>query len=519
MDNYQNQFESGNFPYPNGNNNFPNFNGNNNNISYNNNFFQNKTVIPSNKHNKINLNENYNESNSDPKQSEEMKKELELENQIRDHLKCYICLTKVMKPKMCKYCKKICCESCIDKWLSAHDYCGICKHQVTSQDMIPLPFLDDMSSYFINNIDNHPKFQPNNQGNKKNPGNNILNEKNNSNDDEIINIDENNKDICLKHRSKIDFYCVQCNKYFCSNCLVFFGEEVKRHKNHLILQTSKMNDLGIKEAINEYKKLPKTKNIIENFIGLIKLKINENDIRKAEAINFINLIKDLYINKIDESSSELKNMLSKLETQRDSLEISINSIPNGFNNIVNNNDYGQGNVVSEELKKINKIDENIEDDIKEKFKINPRLFFENYETELLEIDIPFSGQYNEGLELINKELDVIPGHLSKLIMKYLQNQIYISFCINIDLPLNAPNYPKFYTYITLRNQNYKLEFTNLSQQSFPQDYGQQGLLNENSRIRQQINSVEFDAEQFLNLAGKDKKIRMKLYIIKTFYEI
>jgi hypothetical protein len=212
-------------------------------------------------------------------------------------------------------------------------------------------------------------------------------------------------------------------------------------------------------------------------------------------------------------------MLSKLETQRDSLEISINSIPNGFNNIVNNNDYGQGNVVSEELKKINKIDENIEDDIKEKFKINPRLFFENYETELLEIDIPFSGQYNEGLELINKELDVIPGHLSKLIMKYLQNQIYISFCINIDLPLNAPNYPKFYTYITLRNQNYKLEFTNLSQQSFPQDYGQQGLLNENSRIRQQINSVEFDAEQFLNLAGKDKKIRMKLYIIKTFYEI
>jgi hypothetical protein len=166
--------------------------------------------------------------------------------------------------------------------------------------MIPLPFLDDMSSYFINNIDNHPKFQPNNQGNKKNPGNNILNEKNNSNDDEIINNDENNKDICLKHRSKIDFYCVQCNKYFCSNCLVFFGEEVKRHKNHLILQTSKMNDLGIKEARNEYKKLPETKNIIENFIGLIKLKINENDIRKAEAINFINLIKDLYINKIDE---------------------------------------------------------------------------------------------------------------------------------------------------------------------------------------------------------------------------
>ena len=440
------------------------------------------------------------------------KKEEELENEIRDHLKCYICLTKVMKPKMCKFCKRICCEACIDKWLLSHDYCGICKHKVTSQDMITLPFLDDMSSYFINNIDNHPKNKDNNIINQEK----VDNEQNNINN--INNQQENNKEICFKHKNKIDYYCVHCDKYFCSSCLVFFGEEVKNHKNHIILQVSKMNDLGIKEAINEYKKLPNTKNIIDHFIGLINLKLKENEIKKVEIQNFMNLIKELYVKKIDETSQELKYMLTSLKSQKDNVENSIISIPNGFNNIVNNNDYAQGNIVSQELQKINKIDLSLEGEIKEKSKINPKLFVENYETDLLDIQIPYGGQYNEGLEIVNKKLDLIPNFPSRLIMKYLQNQIYISFCVDINLPLNSPNYPKFYTYIIFRNKEYGLEFGNLSNQSFPQDFVQQGGDNNVTKIRQQINGIEFEANQFLSLAGQDKKIRMKIYVIKTYYQ-
>jgi hypothetical protein len=51
------------------------------------------------------------------KELEKIKKENELQEQIRDSLKCYICLSKVTKPKMCNFCKKICCEVCINKWL------------------------------------------------------------------------------------------------------------------------------------------------------------------------------------------------------------------------------------------------------------------------------------------------------------------------------------------------------------------------------------------------------------------
>ena len=193
------------------------------------------------------------------------------------------------------------------------------------------------------------------------------------------------------------------------------------------------------------------------------------------------------------------------------------SIPNGFSNIVNNNDYYQASVVSTELKKINKTEDGLEEEIKEKSKISYRLFVENYETQIIEIKIPFGGQYNEGLEIANYNLKIIPGFPSKLIMKYLQKQIYISFCVDIDLPLNVVNYPKFYTYVTIKNNKYGLEFINLSDQSFPQDLAQNEK-NNNRRIRQQINSFTFDAQQFLYLGGEDKIIRMKIFIIKTYYQ-
>ena len=53
----------------------------------------------------------------------------------------------------------------------------------------------------------------------------------------------------------------------------------------LYCKSWKKDDLGVKEAINEYNKLPRTKNKIENLISLFNLKIGK----------IINIVKDLYI--------------------------------------------------------------------------------------------------------------------------------------------------------------------------------------------------------------------------------
>ena len=477
---------------------------NNNNIQNNNN----------NNDNDINMADEINNQEQSNKMSEEEKKEIEAENDIRDKLKCYICLSKVNKPKMCKFCKRLSCSECIKIWLSSHDYCGICKKSLTSDDVISVPFLDNMSTYFINNIENNPKHQIEKT---EKPKNKIkpedLQKKNKNNASEEKEINENN--ICKKHNSKFEYYCVKCDNYYCSNCLVFFGQEVKKHQGHLILQVKKMNDLGIMEAVNEYKKLPETKTKLEHFIGLCNLKLKENHIKRCELEDNLNTIRKLYTKKLDETTQELQYILNSLTSQKERIDNSINSIPNGFNNIINSNDHVQGNIMSEELKRLNKINNNIEDDIKEKSKMHPKLFVENYESNLIEIKIPYGGQYNEGNEIFNQNINIIPNNPCKLVIKYLQNQVYISLSIDINLPLNSPEYPKFYSYIIIRNQKYGLEFTNLSNQVFPQDIMR---ANDGRILAQQINNIDFDFQQFIYLSGEEKIVKMKLFITKVYFK-
>ena len=471
--------------------------------------------------NEIDMSEPSNNNNESNQLSEEQKKEIAVENEIRDHLKCYICLSKVKKPKMCKFCKRLCCSDCINSWLTGHDYCGICKRKVTLDDLILVPFVDDMSTYFINNIENHPKHQLGKIDKSKIKNKNktvLVSSKKNKN--EIINVNDekeekNEQKICQTHGNKIDYYCVQCDKYFCSNCLVFFGQEVKKHQNHLILQVAQMNDLGILEAVNEYKKLPETKNTIEHFIGLCNLKLKENKIKRCEFEDNINIVKKKKKKKLEDSTKDLENILNNLKNQKDRIDGSIGSIPNGFNNIVNSNDHAQGDVMTQELKKLNKIDKYMEVEIKEKSKMKPKLFIENYETDFIEIKIPYGGQYNEGAEIFNQKLNIIPNNLCKLNITYLQNQVYISLSIDINLPLNSPEYPKFYSYVILRNQKYGLEFRNLSNQVFPQDFIRG---NSGKSLAQQINNIDFDFQQFIYLSGEEKIIKMKIFITKVYFK-
>ena len=81
--------------------------------------------------------------------------------------------------------------------------------------------------------------------------------------------------------------------------------------------------------------------------------------------------------------------------------------------------------------------------------------------------------------------------------------------MDINLPLNDPKYPKFYSYITLNNKNYGLEYISLSNKNF-----------KNSRnVGKQIKFAKLDPQQFLYLAREDQKFRMKIYIAKSHCEL
>ena len=483
------------------NNNMNNLN--NININMNNNMNNNSMIkLPNSQINQFNSFQNNNQG-----------------NQINNKLQCNLCSKRVTKPKMCRYCSQLSCTQCLNSWLNFHDYCQNCKAKVTNNDFINQSFEDNMSISGNNSKYNLGKAEmiQNKYGSMVIPKNMNIGNVNNNNLYNISNNNEQNMNqgSCPMHNNRLEYYCFQCDHSYCSNCLIFFGQDVAKHKNHFILKLSKMNDAGIKQVLNEYKKLSDTKSKMDDIIGICNYKLKENYIKQNEFESQLSIIKDSYMKKLDDSLRDLDGVLNDLKTRKEKIDNSIGSIPNGFNNIINSNDHVQGGLISQELKRLNNFDPRLENNIKQLAKNQPKLFVKNYQSDIIEISIPLNGAYNEGIEIFNQNLNFVEDNNSKLIIKYLQNKVCISFIIDINLPINSQEFPKFYCYMTIMNQKYGLEFDNLLSQNFPQDFIRPNIGNRNF---QQINNNEFDFGQFISMAEEDKKIKMKIFVMKVYYK-
>jgi hypothetical protein len=271
-----------------------------------------------------------------------------------------------------------------------------------------------------------------------------------------------------------------------------------------------MDNLRINDAINEYKKLTVTKNKINDLIGLCNLKEREKQIKKFEIINYFDALKKLFIQKMDEESSGFKALLDDSIQQKINIETKINVIPSQIFKFseLNNNDDNHNKIelkkkLFDDLKEVNDIEPALEQKIIQKSKESPKLFVENYDTDFMEFSFP--QELHEGDEFINCPITIIHDFPCKLVFKYLNHEIYISFIVNVSAQIN--NYPNFDVCIIIKNKNFGLEFINFNIKKFPQNESKEIIICDN-----------LDLEKFLYLCSDDKKLILKAYIVKTFYK-
>ena len=486
------------------------------------------------------------------KEIEDQKKENQLEDEIRDHLKCYICLSKVFKPKMCRYCKKICCAKCIDKWLEDHSFCGICKHDLSPQDMISVPFLDDMSTFFINNIDNpKKKFLDNSRTTIKRPGENIIpgprdninNSKkisklnfvnrpnininiNNNLENNLSNIenevneteeDELDENICQEHGENISYYCIQCDKYFCSKCLVFFGAEQQKHKNHYIVPASKINDLGVSQAIKEYKKLGETKEKIKNVIGLINMIKKEKDIKKYEILNTLDLIREYNKIKMDEELKKYQDIISYVKTEKNNIEQQSKSLPNELSIILDQNDINKANEINNKIISLNnKIPPQMYLQLQEQGYQSQNIYIENFQTDFIQKRLNINEELNNNCEIINIPISLIPHHSANFSINYSNGIFRINFIVSVNDDINSAKYPIYNTYIIFRGMGYSMEFITLKNEFFEKKRKKENLNGLNRR--EQINTVNIEKDKFLYLCDNQYQIQFKICVVKLSFK-
>ena len=310
--------------------------------------------------------------------SDFLKEEKEDENrkiEIKDALTCFICTAKVLDPMMCPQCKKLVCTKCIKKWYidQQHQKCPYCQVPSSFNQMITLPFMNQLSEYFIkeiekkenmadktyifsksknmninqiidedddndnkNNInedDNNDegflskthlfpnKFQMNNNNNNENMEMSSIKIK----DDFII--ERKKKDLCPKHRNEIiEYYCVNCNTKHCSKCLLIMSNESKLHQGHKIIDIVGKNKYNLDNINHDIKTLSDTIKDLTQY--KINIEIDSKLVEKKE---------DFYKKMVDEFQ---KKILSKTMRKSTSLSVDNQSIEKQLKlieNIKNNN--------------------------------------------------------------------------------------------------------------------------------------------------------------------------------------
>ena len=414
--------------------------------------------------------------------SDFLKEEKEDENrkiEIKDALTCFICTAKVLDPMMCPQCKKLVCTKCIKKWYidQQHQKCPYCQVPSSFNQMITLPFMNQLSEYFIkeiekkenmadktyifsksknmninqiidedddndnkNNInedDNNDegflskthlfpnKFQMNNNNNNENMEMSSIKIK-----DDLI-IERKKKDLCPKHRNEIiEYYCVNCNTKHCSKCLLIMSNESKLHQGHKIIDIVGKNKYNLDNINHDIKTLSDTIKDLTQY--KINIEIDSKLVEKKE---------DFYKKMVDEFQ---KKILSKTMRKSTSLSVDNQSIEKQLKlieNIKNNNKDAIINFVERDdkigleeyhqrIKDYKDINKYKHDDQYEIF-IKPSLKF--LETDFNVVDIM---ENNDNIGEVIGELNVnVEGLDNPIQLRFNQeaiDEILINIQINLD---------------------------------------------------------------------------------------
>jgi hypothetical protein len=298
--------------------------------------------------------------------------EQNINSEIKDTVKCYICHNIITKPKMCQFCHRIACEKCLYNWfiIEQKQNCSYCHEKANFSDMISVPFMSTIADFVEKVFEKEEK------------------------EEEIS--DDNNKGFCPDHiKEQMHYYCLNCNRGYCKICFVFFGKEKDKHVNHNIIlyeqyKTFKMSNLmkyeeiideKIKDINDKVKLCESYKELYEfernkgnKFIEVLKNEFNHQINANIRIIdNQIKLLKS-FISKYDKYKSELSNFYSNFYKKETNKENSNNFI--GVKNISFELIDDLPSIISEKIYS--------KEDIDKLFELSKEIHVNTYQSELCE---------------------------------------------------------------------------------------------------------------------------------------
>eukprot|EP00871_Galdieria_phlegrea_P004135 jgi/Galph1/4722/GphlegSOOS_G3400.1 len=148
--------------------------------------------------------------------------------------RCFVCFGRLEDPKLCPCCGKMCCHSCIRRWLTQHSECPHCRSELSMERLISCRFVEEIKGEL-------ERFQFRSES------------------------DSSREMICQKHDLELKYFDVTCGLCICAECAMF-TEEHRTHKFDKLESIYKKRTERIRSESDGLKSRADTlKHVVEKF--------------------------------------------------------------------------------------------------------------------------------------------------------------------------------------------------------------------------------------------------------------
>ena len=374
------------------------------------------------------------EKNELNKIEEEKPKEENINSEIKDTVRCCICLGLVTKPKMCQFCHRIACEKCLYNWfiVEQNKNCSYCLEKANFSDMISVPFMSTVADFVEKIFDKENK-------------------------------EENDKNgFCPNHiKEQMYYYCLNCNRGYCKICFVFFGKEKDKHINHNIIKYEQYKNFQFQNLKNIENKISKKICEMNNKVNLCESYQEMYEYERKKGNDFFDNLKldfnkniDNNIRLINNHIIQLKNIISKYDKYKSELNNFYSQFSNKRINQINSNNFFPSQKISFELvNKYTSLDsENIysNEELLKLFNLSKEIRINSYHTKT----INFNDENN-----INNSILIIGDTSYEFI---INNNKVNEVEINLSIPKNKINKEhKFTPLVFIKLKDNKIYYNEL----------------------------------------------------------
>ncbi|KAF7646366.1 hypothetical protein LDENG_00188750 [Lucifuga dentata] len=203
---------------------------------------------------------------------------------IAEVFRCFICMEKLRDARLCPHCSKLCCFSCIRRWLTEQRaQCPHCRAPLQLRDLVNCRWAEEVTQQLdtlqLCSLSKH---------------------------------EDNDKDKCENHHEKLSVFCWTCKKCICHQCALWGG----MHGGHTFKPLVEIYDQHVTKVKEEVTKLRRRLMELISLVQEVERNVEAVRGAKDERVREIRNAVEMMIARLD---NQLKNKLITLMGQKTSL--------------------------------------------------------------------------------------------------------------------------------------------------------------------------------------------------------